>query len=442
MTDVNNNEPSVLKSTFDQLMAFRPMQANDLILTEDKVKALATKEGASGKIIVSSGGITPGMRQNVIHPAREYLAKWESIKSPFETNIHPHRAAIDSLDKVGSEIEQLEKHKEKQIQQIELRANADLKYQRAKADCEKAEARYEKYKSNEGGREAVTSAYGWAYWPAIMMIGVTEWLINYDTFFSFLSVPAIAAGATVILGILLAFAAHGHGTLLKQWSDRFGQDRSVSERRGEWRFLFLSTFSLLLVLAAAGGARYESAIKIVVHLAQGPGGEPNILGTDATVESSPLRDVLLSLLANVAAWAVGVFLAYMTHDKNLEYMRSARKFKSALKLYQALNKKHIEDDRQTEEAKVKKGITEIDASAKDRRTGVEVEYAMWQAAKARETDVKSALSGVIKHNLELYRDALATIEGLKIVVDGKELEAQNYGLVKLNYADELHIAAE
>jgi hypothetical protein len=50
---------------------------------------------------------------------------------------------------------------------------------------------------------------------------VAEWLINYDVFFVFSGVAAIAAGAAIIMGVLLAFAAHGHGLLFKQSSYRF-----------------------------------------------------------------------------------------------------------------------------------------------------------------------------------------------------------------------------
>lgn len=438
---ISTESPVTLQSTFAQLMAFRPMQANDLLVSEDIIKLWVEKESASGKIMTSAGGLTPGMKQNILNPGRDFLARWEKVKSPFDTQITPFLHDIESLEKIGGEIERLEKHKDKKIEQIKLRAEADRRFLRARDEAEQAEARYKSIKSREGGREANTGAYNFFYWPAILMIGVTEWLINYDTFFSFLSVPAIAAGATVILGVLLAFAAHAHGTLLKQWSYLFGHDQTASDRRNEWRLLALATFSLLLVLAAAGGARYESAIRVVVHLSESASGI-NVLGTDATIESSPMRDVLLSLLANVAAWAVGVFLAYLAHDKNRDFMKAAKTARDTEKVFQKLHKKYIQDEKQTEEAKVSKGTMELDASAKDRRINVEAEHAMWKAAKEREADVNSVLSSVLKHNLDLYKDALAGVTGIKIFVDGRELSAQEFHQRKLNFVDDLSLTTE
>ena len=39
-----------------------------------------------------------------------------------------------------------------------------------------------------------------------------------------------------------------------------------------------------------------------------------------------MRDVLISLLANVAAWIVGVFLSYMSHDDDPDYAGATRQW--------------------------------------------------------------------------------------------------------------------
>ncbi len=114
------------------------------------------------------------------------------------------------------------------------------------------------------------------YWLMLLCLGVAEWLINYDVFLKFTNVTAIAVGATVVMGLLLAFAAHGHGMLLRQWSYRFGQDKDVMDRRSDWRLLALATFSLAVVLATAMGSRYL----VVVHQMAGQNA-PNLLGADA-----------------------------------------------------------------------------------------------------------------------------------------------------------------
>ena len=151
----------------------------------------------------------------------------------------------------------------------------------------------------------------------MLCIGIAEWLINYDTFFLFFQVPAIAAGTTIMLGVLLAFAAHGHGTLLRQWSHRFGRigrRRSGAATGGCWRWRACRS---LIVLGAAGASRYAAAMRALTSQPQF-----NILGAEAAVVVDPLRDVLLSLLANIAAWLVGVFIAYVAHDADPEYMEA------------------------------------------------------------------------------------------------------------------------
>ncbi len=56
-------------------------------------------------------------------------------------------------------------------------------------------------------------------------------------------------------------------------------------------------------------------------------------GEQAMVEISPLRDVLISLLANLAAWAVGVFIAYFSHDLDPDFMDATLQHKSASRAY-------------------------------------------------------------------------------------------------------------
>ena len=145
------------------------------------------------------------------------------------------------------------------------------------------------------------------YLLALACVGITEWLINYTTFFLFFGIPAIAAGTTLILAGLLAFASDGHGAILKQWTHRFGHHAERIKRIADWRYLALATLALLVVLAAAGGSRYMAALRVMREQAG-----PNILGSDVAVQSDPGIDVLLSLLANLAAWLVGIFLAYVS----------------------------------------------------------------------------------------------------------------------------------
>jgi hypothetical protein len=237
----------------------------------------------------------------------------------------------------------------------------------------------------------------------MLCVGATEWLINYDTFFGFFQVPAIAAGTTIVLALLLAFAAHGHGTLLKQWSHRFGRHRTPTERRGDWRLLALASVSLAIVLAAAGGSRYAAAIRALSSQPQF-----NILGAEAAVVVDPLRDVLLSLLANVAAWLVGVFLAYVAHDADPEYMEATHERGRARRAFNRRRARVIRDI-DSIRARFGKQITEKGNAARSRSRGVEEQRNLLLQVREHDRAVIAGLQSALHATVEQYRDALVRI---------------------------------
>ncbi len=304
-----------LKSAYDSAMAFPVEQVNTLRTPPEALLEKASQEAAFGRVSVSDNGLTPGMRLHVIEPARALLAQWRQTRRRFDVAIEPKMRSIRAAQEAEKEIVTARDRATRDERDAEDRLEADQNYIRIRNDFRIAETRYHQMRVNHENRDANMMAYHPAYWLALLCIGVAEWLINYDVFFLFAGVVAIAAGATVVMGVLLAFAAHGHGLLFKQWSYRFGDHRESIDRRGDWRMLALSTFSLLIVLGAATGSRYAA----VMHQLAG---QPaiNVLGPDAQISVDPMRDVLLSLLWNIMAWAVGVFIAYMAHDKDPEFM--------------------------------------------------------------------------------------------------------------------------
>jgi hypothetical protein len=415
-----------LKITFEQAMGFLPTQASALSIHQETLVAYAKNEAAAGRINIGGNGITPGMNTHVLALGTGFLAQWREARTPFDLQIQPYIHDIQALDDAKRDAEKLKRTMPELTAQIKERAAAVLAYTDAEKKLEETKRQYERMKGNEGGREAVQGAYGFLYWPALLLIGVTEWLINYDTFFLFLNVPAIAAGVTIILGVLLAFAAHGHGTLFKQWSYRFGAHRKDTERRGEWRFFILSTFSLLLVLLAAGGSRYAS----VMRTASSSMGL-NILGDAAVVQSNPVRDVSLSLLANLGAWAVGVFLAYLLHDENPIYMRAARDFKKAYKTFAKLNRKHVEDEIIRQHAVMEKEIEGLLASAAEKNDKVKEQFEMWTTVNKREEEIKETVASVMENGLGLYRNVLMQINGVQLAIEGRVVTSEEYATVPL-----------
>jgi len=237
----------------------------------------------------------------------------------------------------------------------------------------------------------------------MLCVGVAEWLINYDVFFLFAGVVAIAAGATIVMGVLLAFAAHGHGSLFKQWSYRFGEHRDSIDRRGDWRMLALSTFSLLIVLGAATGSRYAA---VMHQLAGQP--QINLLGSDAQISVDPMRDVLLSLLWNLMAWAVGVFIAYMAHDKDPDFMDATRQFNRSHRAYRRLRRPVVNRIRQIK-ARLTKDIERLESAARTKAADVAAERALLAQVDKHESAILAGLAAVVRGNAQLYHASLAQL---------------------------------
>jgi hypothetical protein len=311
--------------------------------------------------------------------------------------------SIEALDKLDGEIRDLRARRESAKSSIERRYDADLPFTSKKQKYEQTKQRFEEMRDNQGRREPNLMAKSPWYWVALLAVATAEYFINYDTFFFFLGVPAIAAATTALMGVLLAFAADFHGKLLRQWSARFGEHMERRDRFSEYRMLAMSVFALAIVVGTAGASRYEFAIHILIDQPH-----QNILGDMATIQVNPLKDVTLSLLGNVAAWAVGVFIAYMTHDKSPDYMDAAQAARKAEKAF-AKASRPMADEIKTQEAQIQREISEKENSANVRAGDVSEQRTMLHQVQAHEETVLNALASSLRQNAERYRTFLTQV---------------------------------
>jgi hypothetical protein len=395
--------PEDLKAAFDVAMAFPVEEAETLRLPPDALIEKANEEAAFGRITVDPEGLTTGTRLHIIEPARLLLARWRHVRRQFDVAIEPNLHDIRAAERVEQEIADARERAARDERDAEEKLEASQRYVRARNDFRVAEARHQRLKADHENRNANLGAFNPLYWVALLCIGLAEWLINYDVFLLFAGVVAVAAGATIVMGVLLAFAAHGHGLLFKQWSYRFGEHREALDRHGDWRLLSLASFSLLIVLGAAAGSRYAA----VMHQLAG---QPavNILGSDAQVAVDPLRDVLLSLLWNVMAWAVGVFIAYMAHDKDPDFMDAARQYDRSHRLYEQLRRPFVRRSHQIS-ARLTREIERLETAARTRAAHVAAERALLQQVEAHESALVNALTAVVRGNVQTYRANLAQL---------------------------------
>ncbi len=390
-----------IQAALEAAVRFPPTRASDLSLGPAQLQEAVATEVAFGKVAVDEAGLTTGMKMHLLQPARSFMHQWWQARGPFDQAIQPVMKDIDAVAALEQEIVTATRRRDDERAQIERQLESSHKYLQIRTDFEVAEQRWKGKSEEHGGREANLFGYSRLYLFLIVLIGVAEWLINYDTFFLFTGIPAIAAGATLILGFLLAFAAHGFGLILKQWSYRFGRHRDQREQYSDWRLLGLSLTSLMVVLIAAGGSRYSAALNALTNEMQ-----PNILGPDVVVAIDPLRDVMISLLANLGAWLLGVFISYVSHDNDPVYMDASLQRRRNQRAYHRA-RRNCERQIETLEAQFQKKISETTTAAQTRARAVETERALFARMKTHESAVMAALRGVLGANIETYRELLA-----------------------------------
>lgn len=390
-----------IRAALDGAIRFLPARASDLSLGPAQMQEAVGTEVAFGKVVVDETGLTAGMQMHLLQPARGFMQQWRQARNPFDLAIQPVMKDIDAVAALEHEIVSITKKRDSERVQILQQLEASQKYLQIRSRFEIAERRWKRKSDEHGGREANMFGYSRPYLFLIILIGAAEWLINYDTFFLFTGIPAIAAGATLILGFLLAFAAHGFGVILKQWSYRFALHQDQKDQYSVWRLLGLSLTSLLVVLIAAGGSRYAAALNALASETQ-----PNILGPDVVTAVNPLRDVLISLLANLGAWLLGVFISYLAHDNDPDYMDASLQHRRAEAAYLHA-RKNADRLIATLEAQFQKKINETTVAAQTKARAVETERALLAQMQTHESAVVAALRGVLGANIETYRDMLA-----------------------------------
>jgi hypothetical protein len=384
-------------------LAFPLSSAASLQIPPEKALEWAQQEASFGTIPIDENGMSAGMKLNLMQPIRALLSDWRQARAGFDTLLQPKMASLDAVRQAESELADAERRRGEELAGIENKLESNPDYVRKRELKETAQIRWKDLQDTQSGRAA--TMFGSSPWYVVLIacIGVAEWFINYDVLLQFTGVPAIAAGSTVLLGALLAFAAHGYGELLKQWSFRFSESREPAERARDWRFLGLSTCALLIVLAAAGCSRYAAALQIVTTQAH-----HSLLNNVGVTDVNPVRDVLISLLANVAAWIVGVFLSYIAHDENPDYASSTRQWNKAHAAW-AAKRKQFEQEIRHVEAKFTKTINDRRTAAKTRAASVETELNMRKQVQVHEQALNTELEQVMRANIATYRVALTRV---------------------------------
>lgn len=147
------------------------------------------------------------------------------------------------------------------------------------------------------------------YGITLVVILFLEGLVNFETFMSLSwATPAIATGATILIGLCIGAAAHYHGTFFRQWGYWFGDHQDDARRWPAFRMLALGVFTLSVALSFVWYARSTYLAAQLILDEQ--------LGRES---SSGFWLIGGSLLGNVLVYIAGVFVAYFVHDEDPEF---------------------------------------------------------------------------------------------------------------------------
>lgn len=166
--------------------------------------------------------------------------------------------------------------------------------------------------------------------------------------------PAIAWGATIIVGLAIGLAAHYHGTLLKQHAFHFGVDVDDARRGPAWQMFAGGTLALSLSLSFVFYAR-SAFFAAYMQASSGFGQAADSPGFLWTVGGS--------LIGNMLVYLVATMVAYLMHDSDPDMIDLHARIEAArarmaqrkqgmeaqrqrgLAQLQALHKKHVDETR-------------------------------------------------------------------------------------------------
>lgn len=193
----------------------------------------------------------------------------------------------------------------------------------------------------------------------IVIIFGAEAALNLEAFEALpWSTPMIAWGATILVGMSIGFAAHFHGTLLKQFAHHFGSHVDDIKRGPAWR-MFMAGSTLLSVSLAFV---YIARAAYITALLGSIGGSGQAAEAPAFLSS-----VRGSLLGNLLVYLLGTFWAYVMHDsdpdlvdikkgidearQHVEPLKQAMAIKRRREVEQlnAIHKKKVEEARRASE---------------------------------------------------------------------------------------------
>lgn len=404
-----SNAFTALQEAFDQTLKFHVSDLRSSALSEQRLTEKAEEEVSYGQVNVDAHGVTSGMRMAVFAPVEDAASRWRGLVSRFEGALKPFEDKIKGYETLEEGIAKIQNAKNENLEKLEEEFRENSAYEAIDRDYRRSEQRYNDFRDKYNNRAAVMFCRRWYYPIILVLLLLTEAFINYFTFLSFWNdVQIVACGTTIVIGILLALAAHLHGETIKQWSFLFSRSRSATQRASAWRALWMASFALSIVLGFTGWARYSVELSNAVDQSG-----PNVLGNVGMVAINPTRHVIIGLLANIGAWMVGLIISYAGHDQDPEYMSVTRQFEISQKAKLKIDKER-NDRRIDVRAAADKAIEEKQNAVGTQFASVKTQIAMLKQVRQSDQAHVADMKKMVMSAAEIYRDVI-----IKTVLAGK-----------------------
>lgn len=401
VSDTNTDQ---IAAAFQKVRGFA-FPSLDSSQIQARIQKEAEAEAGSAKpLLLSESGMTNGMRAACVEPVLDMLGDFEKAVSDFENAIKPRLSEIEALDNLDREIADLERQSKETEERIEAKYRANAKYAQVAQEMEHTKALYEERYREHGQRKAKDFPL-WAYIPILIAIGCVEWLVNYEAFLENFGAPAMAAGFTIIVALVVAAASHEHGTLLKQREHFFGE--AVEQKHRTWKLIWVGfvTLGLLAAFGFVGWNRYNWAVDVMLQL----GGNKIVIGGGAGLPQIDIgQKVTMSIIANVLVWLLGATIAYWVHDVDPEFTDRWRRAKKANKVYLKWRKR-IDGEIRTARAQLAKDIEAKKNTSKALSQKTRALSDMRAQVRARCESIVAEAENLVNRMIRAYRTALTDI---------------------------------
>ena len=306
------------QTEFPQNKAYTDLDLSAGSETERALLEAAEEEAQRSRITLTGDGAEGAMTGGVTSAMSSWLGAYISpLRQRAIAELESAARCVTIGKKTDGILLELEEHK---LERDRVKRRSDIYSEFHDNFGDKIDERdriddeYQAMRVREGGRDAQVPN-PWFEWGVLFpLVLVPESLLNFESFrrAPIISSDFMALGATILVGLGIAVAAHLIGAFVKQFAFYMRPDDEEQQGKG-YRRLSLGCALLGTSLAAVATARYYYLLPLreqAIILGQTP---PNVVTQTGSL-----------LVGNIVVFLVAAAFTYLLHDSNPIYSEKKR----------------------------------------------------------------------------------------------------------------------